>query len=71
MPAIATSFWRDTASWAVVQTGGYNGDGISDLLWRDTSGNKAMWFMNGITVASTGGLGQIPTTWTIQSVNAE
>jgi hypothetical protein len=30
-----------------------------------------MWFMNGTTVASTGGVGNIPTNWTVQSVNAE
>jgi HTH-like domain len=29
------------------QTGDYDGDGITDLLWRDTSGNTAIWFMNG------------------------
>ena len=51
--------------------GDYNGDGMSDLLWRDTGGNTAMWFMNGTTVASTAGVGNIPTNWTVQSVNAE
>jgi FG-GAP repeat protein len=58
-------------AWSVVATGDYNGDGKSDLLWRDTSGNTALWFMNGATVASTGGLGNISTVWTVQSVNAE
>ena len=44
---------------------------MSDLLWRDSLGNTAIWFMNGTTVASTGGLGNIPTNWIVQSVNAE
>jgi hypothetical protein len=44
---------------------------MSDLLWRDTSGNTAMWFMNGTIVSSTAGVGNIPTNWTVQSVNAE
>jgi hypothetical protein len=22
----------------------FDGDGMADLLWRDTSGNTAMWF---------------------------
>ena len=44
---------------------------MSDLLWRDTSGNTSMWFMNGTAVASTAGVGNIPTAWTVQSVNAE
>jgi hypothetical protein len=30
------------AAWKVVATGDYNGDGKSDLLWRDTSGNTAL-----------------------------
>ena len=58
-------------TWSIVQSGDYNGDGMSDLLWRDTSGNTAMWFMNGTTIASTAGLGNIPTNWVVQSVNAE
>jgi hypothetical protein len=44
---------------------------MSDLLWRDTSGNMAMWFMNGTTVSSGAGVGNIPNVWTVQSVNAE
>ena len=51
--------------------GDYNGDGMSDLLWRDNRGNTAMWFMNGTTIASTAFVGNIPTNWTVQSVNAE
>src|ERR1700722_7405013 len=30
----------------------FNGDGYSDVLWRDTSGNDAMWLMNGGTISS-------------------
>jgi hypothetical protein len=58
-------------TWSIVQTGDYNGDGMSDLLWRDNLGNTYMWFMSGTTVASTAAIGNIPTTWTVQSVNAE
>ncbi len=58
-------------SWNVVETGDYNGDGKSDILWRDTSGNTAIWFMNGLAIGSTAGLGNIPTTWTVQGVNAD
>jgi hypothetical protein len=51
--------------------GDYNGDGKSDLLWRDGAGDTSIWFMNGTTVVSTGAVGNIPTSWTVQSLNAE
>jgi hypothetical protein len=35
------------------------------------SGNTAIWFMNALAVSSSGSLGNIPTSWTIQSANAE
>jgi hypothetical protein len=58
-------------TWSIALVGDYNGDGMSDLHWRDTSGNTAMWFMNGATVSSTAVIGNISTNWTVQSVNAE
>jgi hypothetical protein len=42
-----------------------NGDGDSDILWRDGDGNAAIWFMNGTQVSSSTGLGSIPTTWSV------
>jgi hypothetical protein len=52
-------------TWSVVGTGDFNGDGIGDLLWRDGSGNTAIWLMNGATVTSSGDIGNIPTTWSV------
>ena len=49
-------------TWTIVETGDFNGDGMSDILWIDGSGNVAIWFMNGATVASTAGLGSVGTT---------
>jgi hypothetical protein len=43
----------------------FNGDGKSDILWRDTSGNVAMWFMNGASSIGGGSLGVVPTNWSI------
>jgi hypothetical protein len=56
--------------WSIVQTGDYNGDGMSDLLWQDNLGNTAMWFMNGTAVASTGWVGNV-SGWTIQNTNTD
>jgi hypothetical protein len=53
------------SAWSVIGERDFNGDGYSDLLWRDTSGDLAMWLMNGLTVASAASLGSIPATWTV------
>jgi hypothetical protein len=58
-------------SWTIAVTGDFDGDGKSDVLWRDASGNTAVWFINGTAVASSTSLGDVPTTWTVQSANAE
>ena len=42
-----------------------DGNTISDIVWRDTSGDIAVWLMNGAGVASSAGLGNLPTTWSI------
>ena len=49
----------------LVNTHDFNGDGISDIAWRDTSGNTSIWLMNGATVTSAGSLGAVPTTFSI------
>ncbi|MBV9971266.1 MAG: hypothetical protein JO228_14885, partial [Xanthobacteraceae bacterium] len=48
----------------------YDGDGKSDILWR-ASDVTLIWFMNGVTVASTANIGTVPATWTVQNVNAD
>ena len=49
----------------MVGTGDFNGDGKSDIVWRDTTGNTSIWLMNGATVSSAVGVGNVPTTWSI------
>src|SRR5215813_12626294 len=47
-----------------IGTGDFNGDGKWDILWRDTtSGNIAIWEMNGTTVLNpnTAGVGNVAT----------
>jgi hypothetical protein len=43
----------------------FNGDNRNDLLWRDSSGNTAIWFMNGMEITSGLGVGNIPATWSL------
>jgi poly(3-hydroxybutyrate) depolymerase len=49
----------------LTSTHDFNGDGKSDIAWRDMSGNIAIWLMNGATVLSSGAIGTVPTTWSI------
>jgi hypothetical protein len=34
---------------SVVGTGDFNGDGMSDIVWRDTAGDISIWLINGAT----------------------
>jgi hypothetical protein len=61
---------RAGAAWVftpdnLVDTHDFNGDGYSDIAWRDTSGDNAIWLMNGGTILSSAGLGTIATAWSI------
>jgi hypothetical protein len=48
------------ADWHIKATGDFNGDGHSDILWQNDSGQAAMWLMNGTTVLSQGTVGGNP-----------
>jgi FG-GAP-like repeat len=41
----------------------FNGDGMSDIAWRDGSGNTSSWLMNAASVISSTGFGEIPVSW--------
>jgi subtilisin family serine protease len=43
----------------------FNGDGKSDLVWRDTTGNTSVWLMNGEVPVSQQGIGAPPLTWSL------
>ncbi len=43
-------------SWNISGIGDLNGDGISDLLWRDSHGSTAVWIMNGSSIIGSGSL---------------
>jgi hypothetical protein len=42
----------------------FTGDGKTDILWRNaTSGDLALWLMNGATVAGSSVIATVPTAW--------
>jgi FG-GAP-like repeat len=63
-PLLASEFlFGDTLQ--TIIPGDYNGDGASDILWRDISGNVAMWLMDGLSITSGSTIANIWTGWTI------
>ena len=51
----------------------FNGDGYSDIAWRDTSGDVAIWLMNGTSILNPTAsyVGTVPTAWSIQGAGAD
>ena len=52
---------------STVGMGDFNGDGKGDILWRDTSGNLKIWFMNGFSVSEVP-ITNVPTIWSVAGV---
>jgi hypothetical protein len=44
-------------SWHIKDTGDFNGDGRSDILWQGSDGTPAIWLMNGLNALATGAVG--------------
>jgi hypothetical protein len=45
--------------------GDYNGDGKSDILWRQTSGATTIWLMGGPAILSANGVATVDSSWQI------
>jgi hypothetical protein len=53
------------SDWHVVGAGDFDGDGKSDILWRNDNGTVAIWEMNGNQVKASLGAGSAGSDWTI------
>jgi FG-GAP-like repeat len=60
-----TSSYSGSSQYPLARTHDFNGDGKSDLAWRDGSRDLALWLMNAGTVSSSVGVGRIRSTWAI------
>jgi hypothetical protein len=49
----------------LAQTHDFNGDGKSDILWRDKAGDVGMWLMNGTQIVQGGSFSAIPLNWSV------
>jgi hypothetical protein len=49
----------------LTDTHDFNGGGKSDIAWRNTDGDVAIWLMNGTQIVSAPDIGNVPTSWTI------
>jgi hypothetical protein len=47
------------ATWHLVDIGDHSGDGRSDVIWRNDSGQTVIWEMNGTTIADNHTVGTI------------
>jgi hypothetical protein len=50
---------------ALATTHDFDGDKTSDILWRDTSGNLAMWLMSNGQFSSGAGISQVASIWSV------
>jgi len=70
-PISQTDIGNVSTVWTIVETGDFNGDGMSDILWRNTDGDVAIWLMNGSTPISQTDIGNVSTVWTVQGAAAD
>jgi hypothetical protein len=56
---------RNWSGLPLTDTHDFNGDGHSDIAWRNADGDVAIWLMNGTQVLSAPDVGNVPTSWTI------
>ena len=47
-------------SWHAIGTGDFNGDGFSDIVFQNTTGQASIWDMNGTTLIGGGAVSPNP-----------
>ncbi len=66
IPSVGTAITvSSSCATGLADTHDFNADGKSDIAWRDTGNNIAIWLMNGNQLLQGGGIGSVPSTWSI------
>ena len=63
LQSLAVMNWTDGQMTTV--THDFNTDGLSDIVWRDGSGNTATWLMDAAQVLQSSAIGAIPIAWSL------
>jgi Tannase and feruloyl esterase/FG-GAP-like repeat len=61
----SVDFGAVPSNWKIAGIGDFDGNGSTDILWRDTSGNVGVWLLNGTSILSTSVIGNVPLNWSI------
>ncbi len=62
---VTAAFTGRAVNAVMTATHDFNGDGMSDIAWRDTAGDTASWLMNAASVIASPAFGEIPMSWTL------
>jgi hypothetical protein len=52
-------------TWSIAGIGDFDGNGSTDILWRDNAGNVGIWLLKGTQIQSSATLGNVPLNWTV------
>jgi hypothetical protein len=62
---VTAAFTGRAVNAVMTATHDFNGDGMSDIAWRDTAGDLAAWLMNAASVIATPEFGEVSMSWTL------
>ncbi len=59
----ASNIGQASNDWHIAGTGDFNGDGKSDILWRNDNGTVGIWDLNDQQIVHAFNLGEVTNDW--------